>query len=130
MNEKPRGSNGRGNRHNNRRNRQKFEPQHQPIAWNPQPCSLCGKVIQEMGSAIAFGTEHLPAHMECVIKNLEERENPGPSEKILYIGAGNFALVREKEGSSMEILRKIPVESKDSLPDWRREIRNQVSKSP
>ncbi|OHD12523.1 MAG: hypothetical protein A2Z96_05315 [Spirochaetes bacterium GWB1_48_6] len=130
MNEKPQSPNNRGNRHNNRRNKPKAEPQNTQVEWNPQPCSICSEIVQEMSSAIAYGPEHLPAHMECVLKELEKRETPGTGERLLYIGAGNFALVKDSETGSLEIVKKIPVETKDNAPEWRKDIRNQISKSP
>jgi len=89
-------------------------------------CVLCGEVIQEMSSAIAYGSFGEPAHFECVQKKLEAIENLSPDEKIVYWGAGQFAIIKSTPETSFSIVKKISVEQKDLIPDWRRDIKTQV----
>ncbi len=84
-------------------------------------CPLCGNVIADMTCAIAFGSESHPAHLDCVMNYYREREGLGPNEEITYIGCGQFAIASLKP--QFKILRKIIVESKDHIPEWRKNIK-------
>lgn len=87
-------------------------------------------MIQEMPSAIAYGPEGSPAHFDCVVKDLETKETPKEGEKIAYLGAGMFGVIKPQEGEGVPfvILKKIQVESKDNQPEWRKDIKNQLKK--
>lgn len=83
-------------------------------------CRLCGNVIADMTTAVAFGDEQQPAHIDCVIHRLEETEARSENEHVVYIGSGQFAIATLKP--TFKIVRRIPVERKDSTPEWRRQI--------
>jgi hypothetical protein len=89
----------------------------------PKDCSVCGVLISEMVSAVAWGADRLPAHFDCVLQELSKRETLLAEEKIAYLGSGLFGVIVEKENSRFEIHRKIMVDDPQTAPEWRKEIR-------
>jgi hypothetical protein len=89
-------------------------------------CSVCGQTILEMPSAVAFGPEQGPAHFDCVIQALQDREELKPGEKIAYLGSGVFGVIIETQDNFFQIVKKILVEDPHSPPEWRKEIKAMV----
>lgn len=85
-------------------------------------CPLCGRVIAEMASAIGYGSEHSPAHLDCVRNLLLEQENLGEGEDLVYIGSGQFGVARRTP--HFHVVRRIPVERRDLTPDWRQRMKD------
>lgn len=111
-----------------RRGRGRNRHDHSPPLFkiDPQACALCGEMILEMTTAIAYGADKAPCHMECVTKDLAPRHGLEEGERLVYWGAGQFAVVKGEGKEAYQVRRKIEVEGKDALPDWRRDIRNQL----
>ncbi len=88
-------------------------------------CPICGKAVKSMLTAISVSDDMEPAHFDCVLKQLTERENLQKGEKITYIGNGNFAVIKMKQGGKgvpFTILKKIQFEEKDKKAEWRKKI--------
>lgn len=86
-------------------------------------CPLCSELVRDVRSAIAHGTNGMPAHLECVINTLSEREQIGADERMCYIGAGRFAVIKSKVGKAgLEVVRTIQYEERESAFAWRREL--------
>ena len=100
-------------RNNNRRHRQKRS--------FPE-CPICNQSVKFLLTAISFGEENKPAHFDCVLKMLAEKESLGPREKISYIGNGNFAVVSGKSGKVLNIRKIIEFEGRESKGEWRKRL--------
>jgi hypothetical protein len=88
-------------------------------------CSVCGKPIKYIYTAIESGQKREPIHFDCVLKDLEEREELGPNEKICYIGQGSFGIIKYQTGSGgkkFSIRKRIAVEEPNGTADWRKEL--------
>jgi hypothetical protein len=86
------------------------------------PCPLCQKPVYDIFSAIAEGSDDAPAHFECVLKRLTELEAPGQGERLVYLGAGSFAIITgaNGQGGGFVIKKRIQYELKDKKLEWRR----------
>lgn len=86
-------------------------------------CSFCGEPITDMASAINNPSGETPLHFDCVIKKLSEQENPGPNDRITYIGNGKFAVLHFDNVHDMRhfsIVKEIEWEVRDSQRgEWR-----------
>jgi hypothetical protein len=107
------------------RGRRRFRHDHEAarVVIPPKECAVCGVLITEMASAVAWGSEKLPTHFDCVLQELAKRETLVEGEKLAYLGSGLFGVIVEKENSRFEIHRKIMVDDPQSAPEWRKEIR-------
>ena len=88
-------------------------------------CPICDKGVRDLLTAIAWGEGRLPSHFDCVLKELSGQEDVQPKEKVVYLGAGNFGIVkfRSGSGSSRFIVRKrIQLEEKEESIEWRKKI--------
>ncbi|MCF6335855.1 MAG: hypothetical protein L3J12_08950 [Spirochaetales bacterium] len=85
-------------------------------------CPICGQSVKFLLTAISVGEENNPAHFDCVLKSISEKEELGPREKITYIGNGDFAIVTGKPGKDIKIRKKIQFENKELKGDWRKRI--------
>ena len=84
-------------------------------------CAICSEPVDDLVHALVEPATEDPAHFECVIRSIQERESLDPHEKICYIGGGEFGILNTQavRGSS-SIRKRIPYESESSVPDWRR----------
>lgn len=85
-------------------------------------CPICNKSVKFLLTAISVGEENQPAHFDCVLKKISENEEIGPKEKIIYIGNGNFAIIKGKSGKDLNIRKTIIYEQKEKTADWRKNI--------
>ncbi|MCX7024549.1 MAG: hypothetical protein NT080_08005 [Spirochaetes bacterium] len=110
-----------GSRTENREERKTREP--------PAQCTACGKPIFDLSSALAGSENGAPLHFDCALQKVGEREALGPREKIVYIGAGNFAVVefRDQSETTFDIKRKISFERKDLPCEWRRGMSSRIA---
>ena len=56
------------------------------------------------------------------MKRLTEIEAPGQGERVVYLGAGSFAVIAsgQGQGSGFVIKKRIQYELKDKKLEWRR----------
>jgi len=109
----------------------RFQRPEEPIVPYEMPqleCALCQKTIDDASSAIAFGPEGHPAHFECVQERLQNQEELSSEEKLVYVGNGQFGVVEQNRQGSFTVKRRIPVEPKDDMPEWRRSIKSQLAR--
>lgn len=88
-------------------------------------CPICGKLIEDMASAISDKLSGSPVHFDCAIESIASSEHLDENESIAYIGQGTFAVLRydnTNDPKSFHIERKIEWESRDSDIPWRHEI--------
>lgn len=113
------------NGRNNRNHRTEEKPEDSGMV-----CTLCNRPIRELHSAIAHGTEHEPAHFDCILKGIAQNEELESSDKVCYLGNGSFGIITFRNSSSpirFLIKKRIQYEPKDEIPVWRK---NMVVKYP
>jgi len=102
-----------------------------PLPKLPTPlCPRCNLPIQDITSALADKTSGEAVHFDCVLKFLQDAENPGPNEKIGYIGNGRFAVMtfdNPQDQRNFKIVRIIEWESREARAEWRMDIAGRFS---
>ncbi len=127
-------SNNRGNS-NNTTKRDGLHPEAlaaipQPLRREPTRCPLCDKTVRDVHSAIAYGEGGKPAHLDCVINELGDGEQIGTDERLCYIGAGRFGVIKSRVGKDgLEVVRTIQYEARESVVAWRRELSPGLSRA-
>lgn len=92
-------------------------------------CSICGKNIRDMSSAIAEQKSGDPAHFDCVIKDLAKQETIKENEKIVYLGNGKFGIIHydNNQNKNFKILKEIDYEKREEYPpDWRNTLKKEI----
>ena len=119
------------NKNNNRRrnfrknNKKRFNNDYPKKKIEYPTCPICNSKINDIYSAISYGEDNLPAHFDCILKELSEKEELMNKEKICYLGGGSFGIVKfsNTPGSNRFFVRKrIQYEKKDEAFDWRKDI--------
>jgi len=64
-----------------------FKNANQPI------CSICGKVINDLSSALMERGGADPVHFDCAMDQVSAAEQLGEGDKIAYIGQGRFGVL-------------------------------------
>jgi len=119
----PEGEKSRSRRRNDRRkrNRRSRPQQERP---NGPDCPVCGKPIRDVSAAMTDPSGDKPAHFDCVVKILSEKETLGNQEKVIYLGSGQFGVVKILNNRKFEIVKKIPYEeNQDARSEWRMDMR-------
>ena len=97
-------------------------------ATDSRTCPLCGKPVQDLYTAIAYGESRAPAHFDCIVSMLGEREEVEDGARLCYLGGGSFGIVQMRAAArpgdrALLIHKRIEVEEKDAAPPWREELR-------
>ncbi len=88
-------------------------------------CPLCGKPIKDISSALSDKTDGNPVHFDCVLAHLKKNESLNDGEHIIYIGKGQFAVIKYASPVTMKefsIVRMIQWEDKKERSPWRDKI--------
>jgi hypothetical protein len=117
-------------RGNNRRRNNRRREEIPKINYPSMDCAICGEAISDMSNAIAVGEDGLPAHFDCVLKQLSKTEEMASGERIVYLGSGNFGVIApsNEDHVPFNIVRKLPIEEFKELPEWRRNIKTQLKR--
>jgi len=92
-------------------------------------CSVCGKNIRDLSSAIKEQVSGQPAHFDCIINKIAENEPVKEQEKIVYLGSGKFAVIEceNNQNKNFKIIKEINYEEKeDDAPEWRGSLRKEI----
>lgn len=117
---------------NNNRNRYKGKRNNKNISSYGGPsflCSICGKNIRDLSSAITEKATGEPAHFDCIIKNLAKNEPVKENEKIVYLGNGKFGIIHyeNNQNKNFQIIKEIEYEEvKEEQPDWRNRLKKEI----
>lgn len=115
---------GRSRRRNDRRNRSRYNRgNREKTVVNGPDCAVCGKPIRDISAAMTDPDGEKPAHFDCILKMLSEKETLGNQEKIIYLGSGAFGVVKMMNNRKFEIIKKIPYENLEVRNDWRMDMR-------
>ncbi len=115
-------SRSRSRRRNERRYRNKRNKINQDKCDGPE-CPVCKKNIRDISAAITENESGSPAHFDCILKKLSENEEIGKQEKVIYLGSGNFGIVKLLNNRKFEIIKKLNYENADCADSWRKEKR-------
>jgi hypothetical protein len=88
-------------------------------------CPICKNKIKEIWSAINYPDTEEPAHFDCILKSIENREELASHEKICYLGNGSFGIVRFQKDPSVFpfiIRKRIQYEDPSAFPVWRTKL--------
>ncbi len=93
-------------------------------------CPVCSRAVHDLYTAIAYGDGMVPAHFDCILSLLGEREQFSSGERLCYLGGGSFGIVqtrpargkRNGNDGSLFIRKRIEFEEKDAAPEWRQEL--------
>jgi len=121
---KPEKGRSRSRRRNERRNRNRQSRVSRENVNSPD-CSICNNPIRDVSAAVTDQETEKPAHFDCIIKKLSERESLESQEKVIYLGSGCFGVVKIINNKKFEIIRKIKYENSEERIDWRKEMRFQ-----
>lgn len=86
-----------------------------PVKNVQEPCPVCpdcGQPITEIEEALT-GPDGQYRHFDCVLKSLAEQEKPTETQKLSYVGSGNFAIFEKSETGSWVTVKTIPYESRE-----------------
>jgi hypothetical protein len=104
-----------------RRHRRRRRPNRPEIDF--PMCPVCQKAVRELSSAISHQETGQPAHFDCILKVLREKNSVTENEKICYLGKGSFGIVQFRHGSGpMKFLirKRIQYEQAEPFPSWRK----------
>jgi hypothetical protein len=93
-------------------------------------CPLCAEPVSDLYTAIAYGEHKEPAHFDCVVSLLGEREELEEGTRVCYLGGGSFGIVQaqlagrqgDRRGTPW-VHKRIEVEERDAAPAWREKLR-------
>ena len=86
-------------------------------------CPVCEKSIRDVYSAVAYGQNQEAAHFECVLEAIRAERALGQNEKVCYLGAGTFAVIRVGGSGGFTVAERIRYEDDSDRPQWRRDLR-------
>ena len=99
-----------------------------PLVREVADCPVCGEPIKDITSALSLMGEGVPAHFDCVLNRIKEKESIGEGEALIYLGKGDFGVVNDEEyrKGKLEIIRKVTYEQLDNREEWRMKMRQDV----
>ena len=102
---------------NRNRNRKNFrKPKNKSPKLPPVNCSICGKTIDSIAQTIGGPAQDEFSHFDCAIRTLSESESLQPSQKVCYIGNGDFAIIeynKKNFSGGFSVVKRIPYESQE-----------------
>lgn len=111
--------------HENPEEQQKRDAAIRELKQREVVCPVCGKIIDDLTSAVSDKATGLPAHFDCILEQVRKSESLGENDKLTYIGQGRFAVLHfdnPRDLKSFKILKTIEWESREKKPDWREEM--------
>jgi hypothetical protein len=122
-NEQPKKNEG-GKRNRRYRNNKRYQKKDYPI------CPICGNSVKDIYTAVAAEDGETPAHFDCILKQIEQREQLEKDEKVCYLGRGSFGIIKTRSGGSMKffVRKRIQWEKEEKKFDWRRKISSRIKK--
>ena len=99
-------------------------------AGDQRACPVCGERVRDLYTAIAYGERNGPAHFDCIVALLGEREELEEGARVCYLGGGSFGIVQVRPVSRQSdrtgapwVRKRIEVEDRDAAPAWREKLR-------
>ncbi len=92
-------------------------------------CVRCSETIRNPETALSTPENGDPIHFDCAIREVADKEELGPKEKVCYLGQGTFGVIQYGMGKNEQgfsIKKRIPYETAEKTVEWRKTIRNSV----
>ncbi|ORC31874.1 hypothetical protein B4O97_16560 [Marispirochaeta aestuarii] len=93
-------------------------------------CPICGKGVRDLLTAVAWGDERKPSHFDCVLKAIADQEDVQGKEKVVYLGAGSFGIVKFRSGTGSSprftVRKRVQLEEKEEKLDWRKKVSRDI----
>ncbi|MDR0377000.1 MAG: hypothetical protein LBH70_04315 [Spirochaetaceae bacterium] len=111
--------------------RPKWIPIKPPADPLPVPeCSMCGKPIKDITSAVADRLTGAPAHFDCIVSQISKSETIEKGDTVTYIGGGRFGVVHftnPHDTRNFKVKKIIEWEDKGNRADWRQTVADHFS---
>ena len=107
-------------------------PKWMPVKKPDEPipeivCSLCGKPITDLASAISDREGDGVFHFDCIAAKLKERETLGAGDSLTYIGGGRFGVVHRDSPKKFTIKKIIEWDQREDRVPWRKLVADYYS---
>jgi len=103
--------------------RLKWAPPEPPALDVPQAaCILCEKPIKEFATAVCDPTTGKPAHFDCTLSKIAERERLEKGDAVGYIGGGRFGIIHfinPQNPRKFQIKKILEWERNEMRSEWR-----------
>ncbi|MCL2191208.1 MAG: hypothetical protein FWB79_04405 [Treponema sp.] len=104
-------------------NRPKWAPPQSPaLDLAPALCILCDKPIREFSTALCDPDTGKPAHFDCTVNRIVERERLEKGDSVGYIGGGRFGIIHftnPQNPRKFTIKKIFEWEKNESRSEWR-----------
>jgi hypothetical protein len=108
--------------------RPKWTPVKKPDEPIPElVCSLCGKPIADIASAICGSSVDKASHFDCIIAQIKQSESLGEGDSLAYIGGGRFGIVCQDSRKKFMIKKIIEWDQRDGRVQWRKLVADHFS---
>ena len=78
--------------------------------------------MRELASALTHRETKVPAHFDCIMRELRASNEIGPQEKICYLGGGAFGILEFRQ-AKFSIRKRIQYEEKDgAAQEWKKPL--------
>ncbi|MDR0386450.1 MAG: hypothetical protein LBH57_00300 [Treponema sp.] len=118
-------------KHGGMYDRPKWTPVKMPTDPLPVPdCSVCGKPVKDIASAVTDRATGMPAHFDCVIARISENERLEKGDTVTYIGGGRFGIVHfanPHDTRNFRVKKIIEWEDKGNRAEWRQIVADHFS---
>jgi len=123
-------SNGDPSKKRNNRRKRNRNRNRRIIPTETYQCPICSQNIRDILTAISIGEAKIPAHFDCVIKEISKTEELQNREKVVYLGKGEFGVVKFRSGSGNKftIKKRITYEQLEGGIPWRKEISKRLKR--
>jgi hypothetical protein len=106
----------------------KWAPAKKPDEPIPEiVCSLCGKPIADLASAISDREGDAVFHFDCIAAKLKERETLEAGDSLTYIGGGRFGVVHHDSPRKFTIKKIIEWDLREERVPWRKLVADYYS---
>jgi hypothetical protein len=106
----------------------KWTPAKKPNEPIPEiTCSLCGKPIPDLASAMSDREGEGASHFDCIIARLKERETLDAGDSFAYIGGGRFGVVHHDSPKKFSIKKIIEWDQREERVPWRKLVADYYS---
>jgi len=104
-------------------NRPKWVPPQPPaLDLVPALCVICDKPIREFSTAVSDPDTGKPAHFDCTVSRIAQRENLEKGDAVGYIGGGRFGIIHfanPQNPRKFTIKKIFEWEKNESRSEWR-----------
>jgi hypothetical protein len=111
--------------------RPKWTPVKLPTDPLPVPdCSICGKPIKDIASAVTDRITGMPAHFDCIVSQIAGYEKIEKGDSVTYIGGGRFGIVHfanPQDTRNFKVRKIIEWEDKGKRAEWRQTVADHYS---